>query len=340
MKPIITPYRQITILLFCLSGLLGACHKKESAEIPINSDDQPIDYRAAMRSFVIGISNYTRSIDENFILIPQNGQELCSLNGATDGPLALDYLSAIDGQGREELFFGYDNQDDVATPIEETEFWLPYLQRMEDAGIRVLVTDYCSSPSHVDASYAASSNENFISFAANARDLNTIPTYPLEPTDVNDDDILLLSDARNFLYLINPDQFTSKQEFLQSIAATNYDLIIMDAYFEDEPITSEDLDQIRYKANGGQRLLIAYMSIGEAEDYRPYWDPTWSFNPPLWLGATNPDWPGNYKVKYWDPLWQTYIYGQDGSYAHQLITSGFDGTYLDIIDAYEYYEEN
>jgi cysteinyl-tRNA synthetase, unknown class len=328
------------LVLLCACVPFSACHKKDTAEIPSHVNDQLIDYRAAMRSFVIGISHYSRSIDENFIIIPQNGQELCSLNGETDGPLALDYLNAINGQGREELFFGYDNQDDVATPTEETENWLPYLQRMEDAGIRVLVTDYCSTPNQVDASYSANYNENFISFAADARDLNTIPSYPMDPFEVNDNNIFHLSEAKNFLYLINPDQFVTKQDFLQAIADTNYDLVIMDAYFENDPITSEDLDQIRYKANGGQRLLIAYMSIGEAEDYRPYWDPTWSFNPPSWLGATNPDWPGNYKVNYWDPLWQSYIYGQDDSYTHQLITSGFDGTYLDIIDAYEYFEEN
>lgn len=54
------------------------------------------------------------------------------------------------------------------------------------------------------------------------------------------------------------------------------------------------------KANGGKHLILAYMSIGEAEDYRYYWKDEWKDHPPGWMAGENPDWPGNYKVKYWE----------------------------------------
>jgi cysteinyl-tRNA synthetase len=57
------------------------------------------------------------------------------------------------------------------------------------------------------------------------------------------------------------------------------------------------------------------------------------------LGGENPDWKGNYKVKYWDPQWQAIIYGNDRSYAKMILDAGFDGVYLDLIDAFEYYEQ-
>ena len=46
-------------------------------------------------------------------------------------------------------------------------------------------------------------------------------------------------------------------------------------------------------------MVLAYLSIGEAEDYRGYWDPSWvdaSGVPipgvaPAWLGAENPECP-------------------------------------------------
>ena len=47
----------------------------------------------------------------------------------------------------------------------------------------------------------------------------------------------------------------------------------------------------------------------------------------------NPDWPGNYKVKYWDPAWQAIV----KQYVDRVIEAGFDGVYLDIIDAYEFW---
>ena len=53
------------------------------------------------------------------------------------------------------------------------------------------------------------------------------------------------------------------------------------------------------------------------------------------MDEENPDWGGNYKVHYWDSAWQTIIF----SYTDRLLDAGFDGAYLDIIDAYEYYAE-
>ena len=80
------------------------------------------------------------------------------------------------------------------------------------------------------------------------------------------------------------------------------------------------------------------MSIGEVEDYRYYWQADWNTTNPSWMDAENPDWPGNFKVKYWDSEWQSIIYGNDQSYLKKILNTGFDGVYLDIIDAFEYYE--
>ena len=51
------------------------------------------------------------------------------------------------------------------------------------------------------------------------------------------------------------------------------------------------------KEGGGSLLVIAYMSIGEAENYRYYWQEEWEGNPPSWLAEKNPDFPDNYKVR-------------------------------------------
>ncbi len=82
------------------------------------------------------------------------------------------------------------------------------------------------------------------------------------------------------------------------------------------------------------KLVLCYMSIGEAEDYRFYWQPEWRQEPPGWLGDFNDDW-GSWKVHYWDEDWQAIIF----EYLDQILALGFDGMYLDIVDAYEYYEE-
>ncbi|MFK5973518.1 MAG: endo alpha-1,4 polygalactosaminidase [Flavobacteriaceae bacterium] len=80
------------------------------------------------------------------------------------------------------------------------------------------------------------------------------------------------------------------------------------------------------------------MSIGEAEDYRYYWQSEWNTNKPDWLEVVNPDWPGNFKVKYWNTEWKALILGDKNAYLDKIIAADFDGVYLDIIDAFEYFE--
>lgn len=82
--------------------------------------------------------------------------------------------------------------------------------------------------------------------------------------------------------------------------------------------------------------VLSYISIGEAETYRHYWDPRWLKDKrPLFLGPENPDWAGNYKVEFWHGEWKQIIF----NYLDDIMDAGFDGIYLDIIDAYEFYED-
>ena len=45
-----------------------------------------------MRNFVIGISNYGRSIKPNFIVIPQNGNEVMTSNGELNGKIDKKFM--------------------------------------------------------------------------------------------------------------------------------------------------------------------------------------------------------------------------------------------------------
>jgi len=299
---------------------------------------QDRDFKQDMRDFVQDISIYAKDSESGFIIIPQNGQELLTEDGKEDGLPEITYLNAIDGVGREDLFYGYE-EDNEPTPTSETEYMISFLDLALENSVTVLVTDYCSTQSYVDDSYFQSNERGYISFAADHRELDNIPAYPTNPYNENNDDITSLSDAENFLYLINPDSFESKDDLLDVIRETNYDVVIIDLFYDDEELSVDDITSLKNKANGASRLIIAYMSIGEAEDYRYYWQPEWEINPPDWLLEENPDWPGNYKVRYWDAEWQDIIFIGGDSYLEKIMDAGFDGVYLDIIDAFEYFED-
>jgi cysteinyl-tRNA synthetase len=317
------------IIFLCLVGIfISSCHR----DIP------DLDFKQEMRDFVQSISAYAKAKIPEFIVIPQNGQELVTLNGDNKGTADLTYLSSVDGQGREDLLYGY-NEDNRATPTSETEYMIDFLDLAKEYGVVILVTDYCSSTSKIDDSYSKNNLKEYISFAATHRELDNIPTYPFNPFSENNNAVTTLDEAKNFLYLINPDQYSGKQDFINAVTSTNYDLLIMDLFFNEESFTAGEVESLRNKANGGKRLVICYMSIGEAEDYRYYWKNGWKKGNPEWLYKENPDWEGNYKVKYWMDEWKQIIFGNENSYLDKILDAEFDGIYLDIIDAFEYFEE-
>ena len=120
------------------------------------------------------------------------------------------------------------------------------------------------------------------------------------------------------------------------IAASNAGLVVID-YANSSgdapvPYTSSQLSAMR---GGTDKLIVSYLSIGEAEVYRDYWNPAWNSAPPSFLSASNPEWPDNYKVKYWEPAWQNIVF----DYIDKIIAGGFNGLYLDIVDGFQYWEE-
>ncbi|SFD15734.1 cysteinyl-tRNA synthetase, unknown class [Chitinophaga sp. CF118] len=331
-------------LLFALPMLLSILSCSKTEKVSLSQSEKlaqarvqaAIDYRAEMRNFVIGISQYAKAQNPQFAIIPQNGIELITTNGEADGTLAQTYINAIDGVGQEDLFYGYDS-DNVPTPSDDNLYLREFLNRIKTTK-KVLVTDYCSSKTNMDKSYSSNNTNGYVSFAADHRELNNIPSYPATPYGVNSNNITSLSLAKNFLYLINPENYSTKTQFINAVKATNYDVILMDLFLGSTEFTAAEIDQLKTKANGGKRLVICYMSIGEAEDYRYYWKSTWKVGSPSFIVAENPDWPGNYKVQYWNADWKNIISGNDTSYAKKLLNSHFDGVYLDIIDGFEYFE--
>jgi len=92
-------------------------------------------------------------------------------------------------------------------------------------------------------------------------------------------------------------------------------------------------------SRGGPKIILCYMSIGQSENYRWYWQPEWETDPPSWLDVPDGVWAGDHWVRYWDPDWQRIIYGTPESYLDQILALGFDGVYLDRVDAYWYYQD-
>jgi len=286
-----------------------------------------------MVDFVGEISAYAKGKDSMFLVFPQNASELWSVQG---------YLESVDGIGQEDIYYGYDG-DGVKTPADVTAELEANLDKFRDADRLVLTVDYpfddSNTPSFtssitvmIDDAYFQSTDRGFVPYCA-VRELSHLTVNPgHEP--VRNVEPVILDSVRDFIYILQHHQSLTRTQFLDSLAGLGFDLIVMDYEDEGGAFTSGEIAELKQESGS---ILLAYMSIGEAEDYRFYWSKDWDRrrDRPDWIEKENSDWKGNYLVRYWEDGWKDIIFGSDSAYLDVIISQGFDGVYLDKIDSYE-----
>jgi cysteinyl-tRNA synthetase, unknown class len=102
------------------------------------------------------------------------------------------------------------------------------------------------------------------------------------------------------------------------------------------PLTADEVSRLKKKSDGGRRTVISYLSIGEAEEFRFYWQDAWTAQKPSWLERENCAWPKAWMVRFWEPGWRDLIISGPDAYLKRIIAAGFDGVYLDRIDMWEH----
>lgn len=145
-----------------------------------------------------------------------------------------------------------------------------------------------------------------------------------------------LPDVRSWLLLLNNDL---EKSMVSRISGSGYDMVVVDALSTQKGSESDRsrdvVERLRLKPDGSRRLVIAYLNIGQAEDYRTYWHKGWRVGSPAFILGTDPEgWEGNFPVAYWKHGWKELIVGERGL-LRVIQDAGFDGVYLDWIGGYE-----
>jgi len=143
-----------------------------------------------------------------------------------------------------------------------------------------------------------------------------------------------LSGVQSWLYLLDSDL---EPPLVDLIADSGHDLVVLD--FVPSQADRRDFDMSgvveRLHAAAQPKLVLAYLDIGQAEDYRTYWQPGWGPGDPDWIVGVDPEgWEGCFPVAYWAPAWRD-IWLSDKGYLRAVVEAGFDGMYLDWIEAYD-----
>lgn len=142
-----------------------------------------------------------------------------------------------------------------------------------------------------------------------------------------------LEDISHWLYLID---VNLDEDTIVQIEESIYDMVVIDYIPSESYNTDFPMAEVvsRFHNATHPKLVIAYIDTGQAEDYRIYWQEEWKIGDPQWIVSGDPDgWEGNYPVAYWYDEYKVIWLGDDGL-LQQIIDDGFDGVYLDWVEAY------
>jgi cysteinyl-tRNA synthetase len=211
--------------------------------------------------------------------------------------------------------------DQIATPYSQGEGQTVVYSQTRVAGT---LSDAASARSDVDqvASSDVPRRIRTLRFADTSAENTATRSAPLKAAlPISRTPLPLVRNWRYQLTNVNPSE----------VANSSTDLVVIDYSANDGPFSRAQVDRMKRKPDGSRRIVLSYISIGEAEIYRWYWHSIWTKNPPVWLASRNSQWRENYGVRFWHSEWQRIVF----EYLDKIISAGFDGVYLDKVDEFE-----
>jgi cysteinyl-tRNA synthetase len=136
---------------------------------------------------------------------------------------------------------------------------------------------------------------------------------------------------------------------IPEIAAAPCDVAVVDLSPDGSTelaFTRDQVERMQGLDGGVRKRVLAALSIGQAEAGRFYWRGEWVRNgalaaaAPKWLAGIDPyGWNDRVHVRYWDPGWQDILIGRGDSCLDRAIEAGFDGVYLEGLEAFTYWQD-
>ncbi|MGE4063373.1 MAG: hypothetical protein AB7E79_08395 [Rhodospirillaceae bacterium] len=313
----------------------------EVLDIPLQ--DIP-NYRAFMRDMVEELATYAEKRDPNFVIVTRPGFDLLTwsrrefdLAEIKRDPTARVPSDAIIQAGTPMRRY----IQSIDAFLLNGQFCAPLrvpgadLQAMLKQGLKAMTVEHCRTPEMATAALQTAVKMGVVSHIDldDTDDFARIPTRRPSPENARNVETIL--GARNMVMLLDSREFETRDEWLAAMAATNYDVLVTDAFYKgNRSLTKEEVHRLKFKEMGARRLVLARISIGYAEDDRFYWERDWQIGTPTWVQALGPDRPGQYVVEYWNPAWKAIV----GRYFAGVMDLGFDGVVLDGVEAYRRWE--
>ncbi|GHU05737.1 alpha-1,4-polygalactosaminidase [Alphaproteobacteria bacterium] len=333
---------------------LDVRERKPLKKLPYTPLEKVPNHREIMRGIIQELARYCHAHAPRMAVLVRNAPELAlkgrrewqwqawrnprgEANGSLSpmGSINNDYVEAIDGVLIDGMFTG---REVYGQPTKQAEsaYLLTEAQAVKSLGRPVFSIEYGADGAHKALTAKTAKDEGFLFWFDNEGDkrLGTIPAKL--PDDENPDHIGALSEAKNFLVMSESDGFVSRSAWVKALAETNYDVLIVNPFWNGrDPLNYEDMQALKFKKLGARRMVLAEMSVGRALEGAYYWKEEWKEGNPSWLFAKDPLVGSQWVVEYWSDDWKKIM----GEYVVAAAKLGFDGILLNHADSYILFED-
>jgi len=276
-----------------------------------------------MKAGMITLIQSLRQTYPNSLLIQNGGYGILNNLGAT-----------IDALMFEDLSTGYDFDKKKYVELDNNDTAREVQSYTQRSGLPVLALDYASpdDPAMAQRAVANAWRFGFVP-SVSVIMLDDIPDYGFDFSDTARARRERLAKVSRWFYYLNFDPNTAP---LQKIVDSSYDMVVIDPQITDRNNQNFPIANVIKRLHNAPhpKLVMAYIDIGQAENWRTYWQKNWKVGNPPWIVGNDPDgWSGNFPVAYWWDDWRNIWLGKKG-YLQKIIDAGFDGVYLDWVEGY------
>ncbi len=313
-----------------------------------------MNYRDLMRENVISLSNYARSHRPDFQIMVHEGQDLLT-HSLWEYHLEGYIRARNSGQNVEDASFllnlkqtspAYEpvvsgRAAEYVKSINSVAVNNHYCGNIQsnptitDNNLKLVSIDHCANGKAYDQAVIDSIKNKSLLYAFLHQDkaFRKITAQPI--INENAKNIFDLNSAQNISFLLYDTLYDNKNDFIEAVRASNYDVVVIEPYFRGtEPFTPEDVNAMQYKKNGAKRLLLAQFSVSEAKNTDYYWNNRWKIGSPEWLIRSSFTSPNSVITQYWNDQWKTYM----ARYFKGVVASGYDGAFLTGLENHQYFE--
>lgn len=308
------------------------------------------NYRDKMRDNVIMLTDFAKERHPGFEVIVHEGTELLNkglweyhLDGYNEAQKSG--LNAADPTFLAKLKEQVPEQDNIGTSARRYRKIIDgivlnnyFCSQTEDSApedLKLISLDKCGSEDAFDEAIQDSVGRGALLYAFTGDKYAFKNTKNQIIINENARNIDSIKDAANIDFILDTSLYADKFAFIEDLRNSNFDVMVIPAFFDGKPFSREEIDSLKFKKNGTRRRIFAAYNISETNDNEYYWKPGWKIHSPEWLKRLSFVDKENILTEYWHPEWKKII----ANYFKGIVDVGFDGAFLTGLENYKYFEK-